>query len=156
MSKSNKDSEKTLGYMILLEKKEGNIFYSSLLTVDMYGFPKEYSYSDKIIVTPIQKTLYGSKLKNYLVKNVFGKIMIEKLDNPPSLILVNDKSLLDIRSEIDIPVLFASGDKKNTSFTSFENYKDDETKASEIARGAKFDLFEPFSRIESTIDEVLE
>lgn len=135
-----------------------DIFSEALILVDENGYPIDYRYTDKISVTEIQRAFYGAKLKEYLSTEIFGARLLDDLEHQPSILLVNEKDLLELRNQIDYPIIFIQNEKSNrnnlrhTKLTHPENEQDlEKSEVLLIKCEKKFDILEPFNRINQAI-----
>ncbi|ANQ54327.1 MULTISPECIES: hypothetical protein [Thermosipho] len=143
-----------IGYFSV--KKINEKYLGGILVVDERGIPVEFKYTEPITPTPLQKIIYGSSLEEYLSVEIIGKNLVEKLENKPELILVNDPSLtfkenivllLETKSSFNVEL-----NNRYFKVTPFnETIKDKLLQISE-----KIDITEPFSRLEKALNYICE
>ena len=145
-------------YLALIEDTSENYFFQAHLIVNVWGYPIDYGYTDKILVTPIQRQLYGDTLRHYISNVVCGIKILEKIEPKPSIILVNDRDLLELRKQIDIPILYlddskGSQNRPENELIAHPDFKRDLEDSKKILTecGKNYVLKEPFDRILKTI-----
>ena len=149
---SRKSSNPLIGYMTLYGDPSESYFIEALLIVDIKGYPINYYFTDKIPVTSIQRVLYGKTLKHYLTE-VGGSKLIDNINEVLSVILVKEKSLVELRKNIKIPILCVneqnSGKEGKIEFIAYDDYQEDIAKTHQILDicNSNFDVTEPFERI---------
>ena len=65
------------------------------MVTDASGLPVDFRYTDPVTPTRLQRALYGNVLDRYLRAEVVLRTLLDALDAPPSLLLVDDPDLLD-------------------------------------------------------------
>ena len=149
--------EAHIAYLTIMEEPK-DTFSEALILVDGNGYPIDYRYTDKISVTEIQRAIYGAKLKEYLSTEIFGTKLLNDLEHQPTIVLVNEEYMLKLRDKIDYPIIFVQNENSNMSnsqlkkITHPENEKDlEKSEALLIKCEKKFDILEPFNRINQAI-----
>ena len=74
---------------------EQNIYVGGLIVIDENGFPLEFKHSNKIIVTKVQKTLYGESLMEYICQKLLKKKLINSIETECSQFLTNMEEFKD-------------------------------------------------------------
>lgn len=145
-----------IGY--LLVKKIENKYIGGILIINEKGIPLEFKYTEPIIPTGIQKIIYGSSLDEFLSTEIIGKTLVEKAENKPEIILVNNPEL--IFSENMVLILESKTPTEdsieiNNRFFKVTPLNDSiKEKINNIAE--KIDITEPFSRLEKALNYVCE
>jgi len=159
MSTNETAPQPLICYLALIENTSENYFFQACLIVDIRGYPIDYGYTDKIIVTPIQRQLFGDTLRHYISNVVCGTTILGNIESKPSIILVNDEDLLELRKQIDIPILYLDDSKgsrnglKNELIAHPDFKRDLEDAKKILAECTKnYVLNEPFDRILKTIE----
>ena len=142
-----------IGYFNIHERSDGEVFIVAFLFVDSHGFPLEYAFSDEIKINKMQRILYGSTLRKFIIEKVAGYNFLDKIKNKPTLILVNERDLLELRGAVEYPVILI---EKNEECT-HQDYPDDLKKVSKLIEKCKsqYDIIEPFERLEKVLTESL-
>ncbi|MFN3692348.1 MAG: hypothetical protein ACK4R7_05610 [Fervidobacterium sp.] len=147
-----------------------NKHIGGILIVNEYGIPVEFRYSEPISPTKLQQIIYGNSLEYYLHVEIIAKGLVQKLENKPEVILVQDPALLFDKNIILLNILPQSVSEKredneaiinvnNVSLriTFMEGTKIEESLLKIITEYAsKIDILEPFERIEKALEFVCE
>ena len=92
------------GYLVV-QADDGGTYVGGLMVTDTSGLPVDFRFTDPVTPTRLQRALYGGVLDRYLRTEVVLRTLMDALEQPPSLLVVNDPSLLD--EPIDIcPMAF--------------------------------------------------
>lgn len=94
-----------LGFLDVEPTANGDGFISAVLITDGRGYPLEFKATTPVRPTLVQKTLYGTTLEKYVGVELCGKNLVRQLARKPEVILVSDRSLLDIASEETLAVV---------------------------------------------------
>jgi len=81
------------------------VFRGAFLITDDNTTPLEFRCTSPVRPTALQKTLYGGILDQYILVNLIGIPLVRSATIRPDLILVRDPSFLELRPQIDIPIL---------------------------------------------------
>lgn len=76
-------------------------YLGAILVLDDKGIPQEFRVTNAIKPTIIQKQLYGKSLPEYIGVTLCGKPLYNILRVKPVAIIVNQKELVELGSEID-------------------------------------------------------
>lgn len=108
---SRSDSDQRPGFLVI-EADEAGTYLGGLMVTDTSGLPVDFRFTDPITPTRLQRALYGRVLDRYLRSEVVLRTLMDALGQPPSLLLVDDPSLLD--EPIDLcPVAFLGRSKSD-------------------------------------------
>ena len=80
-------------------------FRGAFLITDDNTTPLEFRCTSPVRPTALQKTLYGGILDQYILVNLIGLPLVRSATIKPDLILVRDASFLELRPQLDIPIL---------------------------------------------------
>ncbi|MGC9772695.1 hypothetical protein SAMN04488510_11511 [Fervidobacterium changbaicum] len=141
-----------------------------VLVVNDVGIPVEFKYSEPVTPTKLQEIIYGNSLEYYLHTEIIAKGLVQRLENKPELILVQDPALLFDKNMAMVTMLPQSLPEKkegNEAIVNFnnksiritfpENSKVDDTIVQKILEYAsKIDILEPFDRIERALAYICE
>jgi hypothetical protein len=82
------------GFLVVRAGGDGT-YVGGLMVTDASGLPVDFRYTDPVTPTRLQRALYGNVLDRYLRSEVVLRTLLDALDGPPSLLLVDDPGLLD-------------------------------------------------------------
>lgn len=102
MSSSAQDAFR-LGFLAAVEDGERGVV-GGLLVTNKFGRPLEFQCTTPVKPNRTQQILYGPTLRPYLLAEVVGKTLIEKIGVKPHLVLVEATELLDLRQFVPMPV----------------------------------------------------
>ncbi|MEJ5256665.1 MAG: hypothetical protein WHS64_00265 [Fervidobacterium sp.] len=157
-----------IGYLSV--KSIDGKYLGGILIVNDYGIPVEFKYSEPIVPTRLQQIIYGNSLEYYLNTEIISKGLIQKLENRPELLLVEDPMLLFDKNIVMVTLLpqmvnektegneaVVNVNNKSIRITFPENIKVENTLVQKVVElSQKFDIFEPFDRIEKALEYVCE
>lgn len=166
MSSKDAQDQFRLGFLAAVEEAERGVV-GGLLVTNRFGRPLEFQCTTPVKPNRTQQILYGPTLRPYLLSEVIGRTLLDKVAVKPHLVLIETDELLDLRPHVDMPV---------ASFVS-QPAKDDETilrvgqqwlsfhpdhvadRAAVQKRSGQVpdsaDLKEPFERIREALSETL-
>ena len=178
MSQGNHDQFR-LGFLTAVEDGERG-FVGGLLITNRFGRPLEFQCTAPVKPNRTQQILYGPTLKPYVMTELIGRTLLEKVGVKPHVVLVETPELLDLRSSTSTPVvslLLNEKDAKKRSSTNAEDRQDlphhmrlgneqivfnpaFEQDRSELEKYVKLipgdaDLREPFERIREAVLETI-
>ncbi len=108
---SRSPGEQRPGFLVI-EADEAGTYVGGLMVTDASGLPVDFRFTDPVTPTRLQRALYGRVLDRYLRSEIVLKTLLEALDQPPGLLVVDDASLLD--EPIDVcPVAFVGRSKSD-------------------------------------------
>ena len=120
MSNGNHDQFR-LGFLTAVEDAERG-YVGGLLITNRFGRPLEFQCTSPVKPNRTQQILYGPTLKPYVLGELIGRTLLEKVGVKPHLILVESLDLLTLRCATAIPV---------ASLTTIMNKSDSQPGASE-------------------------
>lgn len=143
-----------LGFFLLnLTTNQAHV--GALLITDNQGTPLEFKCTEAIRPTDIQKSLYGKVIISHIGIKLCCVPLLKAAVNKPELLFVNDPVLLEIRKEIQTPILFVerTGDIENEPTIIVQPHSSFlEDKNDSDMRSLQFsDLIEPFDRIKTAV-----
>ena len=92
-----------LAFLTAVEDPERGVV-GGLLVTNHFGRPLEFQCTTPVKPNRTQQILYGPTLRPFLLAEVIGCTLVEKVGVKPHLVLVESQELLDLRPHIDIPV----------------------------------------------------
>lgn len=93
-----------LGFMTILQEASGHL--GGYLVTNQWGRPLEFRLSTAVQPNRIQQILYGGTLQPYVHADLIGKTLVEKTTTTANFIITDRASLLDLRQQVDAPVLW--------------------------------------------------
>ncbi|NPA13074.1 MAG: hypothetical protein GXO45_03705 [Aquificae bacterium] len=156
---------------------ENSIHKAGILITDEKTRPLEFRITSDMDMDKLQEILYGETLEDVVYKEKFALQLLNSVEEDYGLVLTKHKNLLQLRKEIDKPVVhiqpyeaFMPTNKLNRKIISI--YKklpplyitiseEDENQAVSIYKFlqdvySRHDLMEPFNRIEKAIKYLME
>ncbi|HEY0981201.1 MULTISPECIES: hypothetical protein [unclassified Schlesneria] len=102
MSNGNHDQFR-LGFLTAVEDEERG-YVGGLLITNRFGRPLEFQCTSPVKPNRTQQILYGPTLRPYVLGELIGRTLLEKVGVKPHLIMVETSDLLDLRSVTSLPV----------------------------------------------------
>lgn len=181
MSQGNHDQFR-LGFLTAVEDPERG-FVGGLLITNRFGRPLEFQCTAPVKPNRTQQILYGPTLKPYVLSELIGRTLIEKIGVKPHLVLVESEELLELRNATSTPVASlllgtssgsdqsspATANRKleqnlpnqlklgNESILFSSTHHEDKTELEKFAKLVPIDadLREPFERIREALSETI-
>lgn len=168
MSSGNGDQLR-LGFLAAVEDPERGVV-GGLLVTNRFGRPLEFQCTAPVKPNRTQQILYGPTLRPFLLAEVIGRTLVEKVSVKPHLVLIESAELLELRSHVDIPIASLLAPQTETAGDGGDQislgrqwllfhpeYREDQQtiqpRASQVPETA--DLQEPFERIREALTETL-
>jgi hypothetical protein len=92
-----------LGFLTAIEVPERG-FVGGLLVTNQFGRPLEFQCTAPLKPNRAQEILYGPTLIPYVLGDLIGRTLVEKVGVKPHLILTERNDLLPLRDLVSIPV----------------------------------------------------
>ncbi|QDV53431.1 hypothetical protein [Gimesia fumaroli] len=99
--------ELKLGFLTTIECPDGALI-GGLLVTNHFGRPLEFQCTTPVKPNRTQEVLYGPTLVPFLLGEVIGRTLVEKMNVKPNLVLVEQEQALELQNHISIPVAFLS------------------------------------------------
>ena len=165
MSKDGQQETFRLGFLTEIRIGERG-YVGGLLVTNHLGRPLEFQCTAPVKPNRTQEILYGPTLVTFLLAELIGRTLVEKIGVKPHLILVERAELLELRRHVSLPVAclveqenrqepcVRLGRQPVVWHAEFGEDKAD------ISRGASLittdaDLSEPFQRVRDALQEAL-
>ena len=103
MSHGNHDQFR-LGFLTAVEDAERG-YVGGLLITNRFGRPLEFQCTAPVKPNRTQQILYGPTLRPYVLGELIGRTLLEKVGVKPHLVLVESLELLDVRAAPSTPVV---------------------------------------------------
>lgn len=175
-SKERKDQIR-LGFMTAVEFGDRS-FVGGLLVTDRFGRPLEFQCTTPVKPNRTQELLYGPTLVPFILGDLLGKALFDRVSVKPSLILTSRVEMLQLRSKIDAPVIYdedssetdarsaelnsiRSEDQKvrigRQTFRTHEDFTQDRTLIQQISQKLSDDanMHEPLERVGEALRETM-
>lgn len=92
-----------LGFLTAVEDAERG-FVGGLLVTNRFGRPLEFQCTAPVKPNRTQQILYGPTLRPFVLAELIGKTLVEKIGVKPHIVLGETRELLELGSWVDIPV----------------------------------------------------
>ena len=183
MSQGNHDQFR-LGFLTAVEDAERG-YVGGLLITNRFGRPLEFQCTAPVKPNRTQQILYGPTLKPYVLGELIGRTLLEKVGVKPHLVLVESPDLLDLRGATSTPVasLMPAPEKTgsrrgkdaehqngqsestlpnslrlgNEAVVFHSSHSEDRTEIEKFSKlvPSDADLREPFERVREALDETI-
>ncbi len=107
MSAAGKTEPLRLGFMETMEV-EGRGHIGGLLITNQNGRPLEFQCTTPVKPNRTQEILFGETLRPWLLGELIGCTLLDRVSIKPSLIITSDINLLELRNHTSIPVACAA------------------------------------------------
>ena len=178
MSHGNHDQLR-LGFLTAVEDAERG-YVGGLLITNRFGRPLEFQCTAPVKPNRTQQILYGPTLRPYILGELIGRTLLEKVGVKPHLVLVESTDLLDLRGATSTPVASLAAERPtardakrqteqpeatlphslrlgNETVVFHSSHTEDRTEIEKFAKlvPADADLREPFERIREALIETI-
>ncbi len=128
----------------------------AILTTDTNTRPFEFRITSPIKPTHMQEVLYGASLKGYVYGELICAPLVQATKEKLSLVVVKDESLLTMRPHIQCAVTCINlSDKSRSTHIDFSSdIEQIDAILNPILALEKWDLAEPFLRLQTALQEV--
>jgi len=103
MTATAKPEQFRLGFLATLEIPEQG-FVGGLLVTTRHGRPLEFQCTAPVKPNRTQEILYGPSLGPFLLGELIGKTLIEKVGVKPHLVLTEQDEVLELRNHVSMPI----------------------------------------------------
>jgi hypothetical protein len=100
-----------LGFFAAIEDPERGVI-GGLLVTNRFGRPLEFQCTTPVKPNRTQEILYGPTLKTYVLTDVVGRTLVEKVMVKPDILLTPSPDLLELRPLVTMPVASVSVGQK--------------------------------------------
>ena len=107
MSAAGKTDPLRLGFMETMEV-EGRGHIGGLLITNQNGRPLEFQCTTPVKPNRTQEILFGDSLRPWLLGELIGCTLLDRVSIKPTLIITSDLNLLELRNHTNIPVACAA------------------------------------------------
>ena len=106
MSGAGKTDLLRLGFMETMEV-DGRGHIGGLLITNQHGRPLEFQCTTPVRPNRTQEILFGESLRPWLLGELIGSTLIDRVTIKPNIIITSDPVLLELRNHTTIPVACA-------------------------------------------------
>jgi len=114
MDEPRERTDARLGFLAAFSPTD-NVFLGGLLVTNRLGRPLEFQCTAPVEPNPTQVLLYGPTLKSYVLGDLIGKTLLERVSTKPHVVLVDVPELLTLRKLISQPLGWVHDDDRNAS-----------------------------------------
>lgn len=93
-----------LGFLTALELPQRG-YVGGLLVTNHFGRPLEFQCTTPVKANRTQELLYGPTLVPFVIGELIGKTLVEKVNAKPHLIITDRLEFLELRAHVAIPVV---------------------------------------------------
>jgi|SRR5579871_4474726 len=155
-----------LGFLTILHEDNG--YMGGYLVTNFWSRPVEFRLSTAVQPNRIHQILYGGTLQSYICADLIGKTLIEKTTAAVQAIFTDCESVLDLRLQLDVPVVCLPSDGSTAPASSSDpaasrkwplrchsRFPGDVAAVQAMLDGVdgSLDLAEPFVRIREAMSE---
>ena len=138
-------------------------FVAGILVTNQFGRPLEFQCTTAVKPNQTQVILYGPTLVPFVLGEVMGRTLIERVSLKPQLIVTDRDEILELRNHISIPVVCLATESSETIiigrqvFRVHPTHPSDRNQVKEIAGSftKDADLAEPLERVCTALKETL-
>lgn len=96
-------SDGALGYVA--QVGDGHSYVGGLFVVGSEGDPLDFAYTEPVTLSPLERFLLGPRVEAYLLARVMMPALVAQVKVRPSLILLDETSLLLRRPAAELPLV---------------------------------------------------
>lgn len=93
-----------LGFLTIQHDQAG--YSGGYLVTNTWGRPHEFRLTNTISASKVQQLLFGPTLRPHICSDLLGKTLVEKAGTPVSLVITDCDAALDLRLQLDQPVVW--------------------------------------------------
>ncbi len=133
MASNEKQDELQMGFLTAIEQSAG-VYVGGLLVTNRYGRPLEFQCTARVEPNRTQQILYGPTLVPFLLGELIGRTLLEKVEVKPHIVLTERKEFLEVRHHVQIPVAFIRGDAKTATAVESDDAESSDSIASDDSK----------------------
>ncbi|HWL11082.1 MAG TPA: hypothetical protein VNQ76_21920 [Planctomicrobium sp.] len=103
MTQQTNENRFHLGFLRVALTDQG--YVGGLLVTNHLGRPLEFQCTTPVRANRTQQILYGPTLEPFIYSELIGKTLFERLGIKPQVLIICQDSILDVRRQVDIPVV---------------------------------------------------
>ncbi|MGV2336225.1 MAG UNVERIFIED_CONTAM: hypothetical protein LVR18_19675 [Planctomycetaceae bacterium] len=116
MSGKTQNEHFRLGFMETIEV-DGRGHIGGLLVTNQNGRPLEFQCTTPVRPNRTQEILFGETLRPWLLAELIGGTLLERVGIKPGLVITSDPHLLELRNHTTVPVALAEMSPSDSSAT---------------------------------------
>lgn len=164
----------TIAFITLIEL-DGDVLRGGVLVTDSQGKPLEFRCTSAIQPTTVQKALYGNTLRSHISIELTARPLLNALSEKYDVVIVMQEDFIELRTLIEKPLLMVSKQGSSVALQQESNNTPkskllaspsgkfeplivtvhwqfaDDIDADLSSLFARFDLIEPFKRIDNAL-----
>ncbi len=164
MSKNGHSEQLRLGFLAAVEV-DGRGYVGGLLVTNQNGRPLEFQCTTPVKPDRTQEILYGKMLRPWLLGELIGRTLLERVSIKPDIVITADADILELRNHTDTPVACTSegkmssgtmelGGRKLRFHETHQNDSDFVSQQTHLIPG-QADLEEPLERVNEALNETI-
>ena len=161
MPKNGHSDKLKLGFMAAVEV-EGRGYVGGLLVTNHNGRPLEFQCTTPVKPDRTQEILYGKMLRPWLLGELIGKTLLDRVAIKPDMVVTGDDDILELRNHTQTPVACTSdareaADLGGRKLRFHDGHEDDSSfvsKRLDLIPG-QADLEEPLERVAEALNETV-
>jgi len=114
MQSQEKQDDLRLGFLAAAKVSEQG-YIGGLLVTNGYGRPLEFQCTAPVTPNRTQQILYGPTLVPFILGELIGRTLIERVDVRPQLVLIEQPEILDVRPHVRVPVAYLVDEAEKTA-----------------------------------------
>lgn len=165
MSKNGHSEQLRLGFLAAVEI-EGRGYVGGLLVTNHNGRPLEFQCTTPVKPDRTQEILYGKMLRPWLLGELIGRTLLDRVAIKPDMVLTSDPDILELRNHTDTPVACTLEDHAPPNVTAelggrqlrfHQTHQDDSKFVSKQSHliPSQADLEEPLERVQEALNETI-
>jgi hypothetical protein len=107
MPSNEKGDELRLGFLSAVEVRDRG-YVGGLLVTNRFGRPLEFQCTSPVQPNRMQEILYGPTLVPYVLAELIGTKLMEKVGIKPHVVLAEQEALLELRNFVTVPVAWVT------------------------------------------------
>jgi hypothetical protein len=154
MSSGSKERKEQirLGFMTAVEIGDRN-FVGGLLVTDRFGRPLEFQCTTPVKPNRTQELLYGPTLVPFILGDLLGKTLLDRVSVKPSLIMTSRVEMLQLRTKVTIPIIYVEASTESDSKSATGNTARSASQEIRIGRQT-FRMHDEFTDDRSVIEKI--
>jgi hypothetical protein len=141
-----------LGFMTAVEIGDHS-FVGGLLVTDRFGRPLEFQCTTPVKPNRTQELLYGPTLVPFILGDLLGKALLDRVSVKPSLVMTSRVEMLELRTKVDVPIIYDEASSETDSKTKQSEQPVAKEQAVPIGRQT-FRTHEDFTDDRSTVERI--
>lgn len=111
MTTRENDDDCRLGFLAAIEVPERG-YIGGLLVTNRFGRPLEFQCTTPVKPNRTQEILYGPTLIPFVLGELIGRTLLEKVGVKPHFVLTESSEVLEVRKHVGLPVAFLVSERE--------------------------------------------